>query len=65
MQSTWLRLKRTKQGGGRMTNPIDPAVLNLNAQLDEIIHQLQLAREEFVLLEAKLAAKEAQNEPND
>ena len=46
-----------------MINPIDPAVLNLNEQLDEIIHQLQLAREEFVLLEAKLAQREAQNEP--
>ena len=48
-----------------MINFIDPAVLNLNEQLDEIIHQLQLAREEFVILEAKLAAKEAQNEPNN
>ena len=54
---------KIKQGGGQMTNPIDPAVLNLNEQLDEIIHQLQLAREEFVLLEAKLAQREAQNEP--
>jgi hypothetical protein len=48
-----------------MTNPIDPAVLNLNEQLDEIIHQLQLAREELVFLEARMAEREAQNEPND
>ncbi len=47
-----------------MTNPIDPAVLDLNEQLDEIIRQLQLACEEFEALEAKLAAREAQNEPN-
>jgi hypothetical protein len=48
-----------------MIKLIDPIVLNLNEQLDEIIYQLQLAREEFVLLEAKLAAKEAQNESNN
>ena len=60
-----LQLMKIKQGGGQMINFIDPAVLNLNEQLDEIIHQLQLALEEFALLEAKLAAKEAQNEPNN
>jgi hypothetical protein len=60
-----LQLMKIKQGGGQMINPIDPVVLNLNEQLDEIIHQLQLALEEFALLEAKLAAKEAQNEPNN
>jgi low affinity Fe/Cu permease len=46
-----------------MTNPIDPVVLDLNAQLDEIIRQLQLAREEFVILEARMAQREKDNEP--
>ena len=41
-----------------MINIIDPVVLDLNAQLDEIIRQLQLAREEFVALEARMAARE-------
>lgn len=45
-----------------MINPIDPAVLELNEQLDEIIRQLQLAREEFVLLEARMAQREIDNE---
>jgi hypothetical protein len=64
MPNTWQLQKKTKQGDGQMTNPIDPAVLDLNEQLDEIIRQLQLACEEFEALEAKLAAREAQNEPN-
>lgn len=45
-----------------MIKPIDPAVLDLNEQLDEIIRQLQLAREEFVLLEARMAQREIDNE---
>ena len=45
-----------------MTNPIDPVVLDLNQQLDEIIRQLQLAREEFVILEARMAQREIDNE---
>ena len=56
-----MRLK-TKQGDGQMINPIDPAVLDLNEQLDEIIRQLQAAREEFVLLEARMAQREIDNE---
>jgi hypothetical protein len=53
---------KIKQGGGQMTNPIDPVVLDLNQQLDEIIRQLQLAREEFVILEARMAQREIDNE---
>ena len=45
-----------------MIKPIEPVVLDLNEQLDEIIRQLQLAREEFVLLEARMAQREIDNE---
>jgi hypothetical protein len=55
-------LLKTKQGGGPMIKPIDPVVLDLNEQLDEIIRQLQAAREEFVLLEARMAQREIDNE---
>jgi hypothetical protein len=55
-------LLKTKQGGGPMIKPIEPAVLDLNEQLDEIIRQLQAAREEFVLLEARMAQREIDNE---
>lgn len=56
-----MRMK-TKQGGGLMIKPIEPVVLDLNQQLDEIIRQLQAAREEFVLLEARMAQREIDNE---
>lgn len=45
-----------------MIKPIEPVVLDLNQQLDEIIRQLQAAREEFVLLEARMAQREIDNE---
>lgn len=45
-------------GGGPMINIIDPVVLDLTEQLEQIIRELQLAREEFVALEARMAARE-------
>ena len=50
----WLLLKRTKQGGGQMTD-------TYNEKLAEIIRLMQEAHKEFEALEAKLAAREAQN----
>ena len=41
-----------------MINIIDPVVLDLTEQLEQIIRELQLAREEFVALEARMAARE-------
>jgi len=67
MPNTWQLQKKTKQGGGQMTNArIRDARIRdeqLAGQLDEIIRELQAARKEFEALEAMLAKREAQNEP--